>query len=79
MICDSCYLALQEEGFEPEDDAEVEAVASTMGEEIADHLCEEIEEPEVWHEDGQTCACSCHPRTKARLRDDLPIPYHLVR
>ena len=55
-ICDSCFMAAEDEGV-PE--GEEEMVMMSMGGELADHLCDQIES------DGAIkCACSCHPRKR---------------
>ena len=57
--CDSCVDAAIEDGAEG---FEEEALA-IMGEEIADHLCDEIET------DGEIrCACLCKRAAKRKLR-----------
>ena len=63
--CDLCLDAAQDEGasgFEEE-------ALDLIGEDIADHLCEEIEtQGEV------ECSCPCKPAEKKRLRERIPEP-----
>lgn len=58
-FCESCLEAAEEEGaagFEEE-------ALELMGEDIADHLCDEIET------DGEiVCSCPCGRATKRKLR-----------
>ena len=62
-ICESCIEAATEEGaggFEEE-------ALMLMGDDIADHLCDEIET------DGEVrCSCPCKPGAKRRLRQSVP-------
>lgn len=61
-FCEFCIEIAQEEGAEGEE----VLFLTLMGAEIADHLCEEIED------DGYThCDCSCKPILKIRLRKYL--------
>ena len=62
MICDLCLEALEEELGETDKD-EVEFMACSLGADIPDHCCEEIET------DGAVvCECGCSPTEKASLR-----------
>ncbi len=67
--CESCLEAAIEEGAG--DDIAAECLA-LMGEDIADHLCDEIET------DGEViCGCPCKPGAKRRLRHGSPsMPAH---
>ncbi len=67
--CESCLEAVIEEGA-GEDIAE--ECLDLMGEDIADHLCDEIEtEGEV------VCGCPCKRVEKKRLRQAMPsMPHH---
>lgn len=50
-VCDLCLSAAEEEGAEEDIAAEVMV---TLGADVADHLCEEVES------DGEIrCACAC--------------------
>lgn len=60
-VCETCLDWALEEGLAAEDECAI--LCQTLGDEIADHLCEEIETA------GATrCGCACHHREKARLR-----------
>jgi len=64
--CESCIDAAIEEGAG--DDIAAECLA-LMGEDIADHLCDEIETG------GEVvCCCPCKQAVKMRLREEsLPL------
>ena len=63
MFCDSCIEAAGDEGARGfEEDA-----LMLMGDDIADHLCDEIEEGGAVH-----CDCPCKPGAKRRLRAAVP-------
>ena len=49
-ICDSCYIAAQDEGISEES---IDYILILAGADIADHICEELET-------GTGCACACH-------------------
>ncbi len=59
-VCEMCLDAAAEEALATEDERELLCI--TLGADIADHLCEEIES------DGWTrCGCACHgPEKQAR-------------
>jgi hypothetical protein len=60
-VCEMCLASAAEEAMAAEDECELLCV--TLGSEIGDHLCEEIEN------DGDTrCGCSCHQPQKHMLR-----------
>lgn len=60
-VCETCLAWANEEELAPEDECELLCV--TLGDEIADHLCEEIENA------GATrCDCACHPNEKRSFR-----------
>jgi hypothetical protein len=61
-ICDSCIMALEDEGFgELEED--VGLLLTTLGADIADHLCDAIES------DGEIeCRCACKRVQKTKIR-----------
>lgn len=62
--CESCLEAVIEEGA---GDDIAEECLELMGEDIADHLCDEVEtEGEV------VCGCPCKPRDKLELRQSIP-------
>ena len=53
-ICDSCFMVAEDVGVPP---GEEERVMMSLGGEVADHLCDQIES------NGDIkCACSCHMR-----------------
>ena len=53
MVCDSCREFIREEAGECIDDETVEAIALSMGADIADHLCDAVETPPM------ECRCAC--------------------
>ena len=56
-VCESCLEVAEEEGAEEE---EASMLMRTMGADVADHLCDQIES------DGDVqCACACHPRKRS--------------
>jgi hypothetical protein len=60
-VCEMCLQSAAEEAMAAEDECELLCI--TLGSEIGDHLCEEIES------DGATrCGCSCHESAKRLLR-----------
>lgn len=61
-VCEMCLDAAAEEALASPD--EYELLCVTLGSEIADHLCEEIE-----NEGYTRCKCACHPSEKRDLRD----------
>ena len=62
-VCEMCLQWAAEEAMAEEDECELLCV--TLGSEIGDHLCEEIEN------DGETrCRCSCHESAKQVLRGE---------
>lgn len=62
-VCEMCLEAGSEEAMAPKEDCELLCVM--FGYEIADHLCEEIEN------DGATrCSCTCHEDAKGALRGE---------
>ncbi len=60
-VCEMCLQAASEEALAEIDECELLCV--TLGSEIGDHLCEEIE-----NEGATCCRCSCHRSAKNRLR-----------
>jgi len=55
-VCDSCLAAAEEEGIP---DRESQAmVMSEMGGDLADHLCDQVEAPDL----GLRCLCACRRR-----------------
>ena len=54
QFCDGCWLAIEEEteGFGFDDDDMMEAL-SFMGGEIADHICDRVEDSSI------KCNCEC--------------------
>jgi hypothetical protein len=62
-VCEMCLQAGSEEAMAPKDECELLCVM--FGDEIGDHLCEEIEN------DGATrCSCTCHESAKQALRGE---------
>ena len=65
-VCDSCLDAAYDEAgslFDDEDGTPAEEICLTLGADIADHLCDEIEtQGEV------RCDCACKQRRKRELR-----------
>jgi len=60
-VCETCLDAAADEGLAR--DREAAMFCTELGDELADHLCEEIEL------DGETrCMCSCHQLAKQALR-----------
>lgn len=60
-VCETCLDWALEEGLASADECEL--LCQTLGDEIADHLCEEIETA------GLTpCGCACHHAQKLVLR-----------
>lgn len=60
-VCEMCLQSAAEEAMAPEDECELLCV--TLGSEIGDHMCEEIE-----NEGATRCKCSCHVAAKQLLR-----------
>ncbi len=61
--CESCLEAVMDEGADEDIAAEC---LDLMGEDIADHLCDEIET------DGEVvCRCPCKRTAKRRLRQSV--------
>jgi hypothetical protein len=60
-VCDSRLSWAEDEELIPQGDCDF--VCRTLGADISDHLCEEIES--FGH---TTCGCACHPTGKQRLR-----------
>lgn len=60
-VCESCLEWALEEGLAAEDECEL--LCQTLGDEISDHLCEEIETAGT-----NTCGCACHHEQKLALR-----------
>ena len=60
-VCETCLDWAMEEGLAAPDECEL--LCRTLGEEIADHLCEEIEVA-----GSPACGCACHPAVKRQLR-----------
>lgn len=65
-ICDSCFSGMQdymeELGFPDlsEDDSQVRFMCVEMGAEIADHICDSVEDPGKW------CDCACAAQRRRR-------------
>lgn len=51
-VCDSCLTAAYDEGAT--DRQTQRTICIEFGADIADHLCDAVEEP------GTKCACACH-------------------
>lgn len=64
MLCDSCLEVALDNGASSDI---AEEVLTLMGEDIADHICDEIEEDGVVH-----CDCACKPEAKLQLRQSIP-------
>lgn len=62
-VCGTCLQSAADEMRERPEDCTL--VCTAFGEDLADHLCEEIE-----NEGGDRCACACHAWEKRDLRDD---------
>jgi hypothetical protein len=63
-VCESCLDAAAEEALASPEDCEL--LCLTLGSDIADHLCEEIELAGALR-----CSCLCHGRAKAQLRQSV--------
>ena len=80
-VCDSCVMALEDETFgELEED--VELLLTSLGGDIADHICDAIEsEGEI------DCRCACariekakqRVRARAKLRANADNKVHLSK
>lgn len=65
-VCDSCLTAAYDELGEMGGDTDLamqRTVCLEMGADIADHLCDEIEEPDLG-----PCACACKQASKRSIR-----------
>ncbi len=60
-VCDSCLDAAADEGLARDHEAAMFCIE--LGDELADHLCEEIECDGI-----ARCSCSCHESAKQALR-----------
>jgi len=60
-VCESCIDWALEEGLAAQDECEL--LCRTLGDEISDHLCEEIETAGL-----TACGCACHHEQKTALR-----------
>jgi len=60
-VCESCLDAASEEALAAPEDCEL--LCLTLGSDIADHPCDEIELAGTVR-----CSCLCHSRAKAQLR-----------
>lgn len=65
-VCEMCLEAASEEAMA--EASEYELLCVTLGSEIGDHLCEEIEIEGVTR-----CRCSCQESTKVALRRDATV------
>lgn len=60
-VCEMCLQSAEEEAMAEPDECELLCV--TLGSEIGDHLCEEIE-----NDDQTRCRCACHESVKRVMR-----------
>ena len=65
-ICESCLAAYEDEGMDLDDEFLVEMIAASLGADIADHFCDEIED-----EEADPCDCACKMDAKKRQRRRL--------
>lgn len=66
-VCDRCLQsAAEESGGQP---ADCTLACTASGDDLADHVCEEIESEGV-----TKCACACHAWEKRDLRGDSLLP-----
>ncbi len=64
-ICPACQEAYQEEGLDVTDPRAL-GFGAFLGEDLPDHLCDEIENGE-----GPRCDCACHSTEKRKQRRKL--------